>query len=209
MSDNKNPQWLQFAREIEALGQIGLTYSSNEFEIERNKRLIGIAAEIVEKYSQLKKEPLIENFYKHVGYATPKVDVRAAIIKDGKILLVQERSDEKWCMPGGWADIGEGPALATEREVWEESGYNVKAQKLIGVFDANRLGRPLEFFHAYKLIFLCNIIDGAAKTSVETMGVDFFDFNDLPLLSQNRTNSKHLNEIINHIKDKNRPTMFE
>jgi len=143
------------------------------------------------------------------GYATPKVDVRAAVIRDNKILFVKEIADGKWSMPGGWMDVGDYPAQAAEREALEESGFVVKAKKLIGAFDANRNGRPLEFFHAVKLIYLCEIISGKPTVSNETSEVKFFTFDNLPPLSQNRTNKRHIAEIIEHLKDTSRQAFFE
>ena len=209
MIDDKTPQWLRWAREIQALGQTGLTYCENEYERQRNQRIMDIAAEITEKYSNIEKKVLIEGFNKQLGYATPKVDVRGAVVKDNQILLVQERSDGKWCMPGGWADIGESPAEAIEREVSEESGFKVKAEKIIGVFEANRYGRPQEFYHAYKIIFFCRLNGGKATTSYETTGVEFYSFDNIPQLSVNRTNERHLAEVQKHLKDTNRYTFFD
>jgi ADP-ribose pyrophosphatase YjhB (NUDIX family) len=151
----------------------------------------------------------MENFLIQPGYATPKIDVRAAVIRDGKILLVQERSDKRWCMPGGWADVGDLPSDAVVREVLEESGFEVEVRKVIGVYDANRGGTPFEFYHAFKIVFLCEIKGGDARTSDETLAVDFFKFDDLPPLSINRTNKRHLNEIVAHIRDQIRWTAFD
>ena len=137
------------------------------------------------------------------------MDVRAAVIRDGKILLVKEISDGKWSMPGGWADVGDMPAEAAEREAKEESGFDVKAVKIVGVFDANRNGRPLIFYHAVKLVYLCEIISGNATVSDETSEVNFFDFDHLPELSQNRTNMKHISEIRKHLLNHERATYFE
>jgi ADP-ribose pyrophosphatase YjhB (NUDIX family) len=205
----KIPQWLQWAREIQSLSQTGLTFSQSEYEKERFVRLAEIAAHIVQRYSDVEKETALENFLIQPGYATPKIDVRAAVIRDNKILLVQESSDRRWSMPGGWADVGDLPSGAVERETFEESGFEVKAKKLIGVFDANRSGRPMEFFHAFKLIFLCTVTGGSAQPSTETLAVDFFDFHLLPPLSENRTNERHIEEIILHLEDEQRPALFD
>jgi len=204
-----NKKWLDWAREIQSLCQTGLAFASTEYETQRYKRLIEISAEIISSYTNFSSETLSKILMEQPGYATPKIDVRAAIIKDNKILLVQERTDNKWAMPGGWADVGDFPAQVAERETKEESGYFVKVKKLIGVFDANRSGRPLEFFHAFKLVFLCDLIGGEARTSNETKDVKFFDLERLPPLSENRTNQKHINEIVAHIKDANRQAYFE
>jgi ADP-ribose pyrophosphatase YjhB (NUDIX family) len=203
------PRWLAWAREIQALSQTGLTYAQTEYEVQRYQRLTEIAAEIVEEHTGLEAASLVESFAAQPGYATPKVDVRGAIIREGEILLVQERSDGRWAMPGGWADVGALPSEMVAREVWEESGFEVVPRKLVGVFDANRGGRPLRFFHAYKLIFLCELLGGAARPSDETMAVDFFPFDALPLLSQARTNQRHLDEVVAHLRDRNRPAAFD
>ena len=203
-------QWLTWAREIQAMGQTGLTYDPEEYDRERYARLLEIAADMVQAHSGLDREPVLQNFQVQPGYATPKVDVRGAVVREGKILLVQERVDEgRWCMPGGWADVGQGPAEQAEREVWEESGFEVKAHKLIGVYDANRSGRPQEFYHAYKLVFLCEIVGGQARPSFETPDVGFFDFGDLPPLSSPRTDKRHLEEIQAHLQDPARPAAFD
>ena len=202
-------KWLEIAREIQQLSQTGLAFATNDYEKERYKRLNEITSEIIEHHTDLEKESLHKVLMNQPGYATPKVDVRAAVIKDGKILLVQESTDNCWAMPGGWADVGNLPSEVASRECKEESGYDVKPIKVVGVFDANRSGRPLEFFHAFKVIFLCELIGGEAKPSNETLDVQFFDFNDLPSLSLNRTNEKHLNEIKLHFTNPERKTFFD
>ena len=200
---------LEIAREIQQLSQTGLAFATNDYEKERYKRLNEITSEIIEHHTDLEKESLHKVLMNQPGYATPKVDVRAAVIKDGKILLVQESTDNCWAMPGGWADVGNLPSEVASRECKEESGYDVKPIKVVGVFDANRSGRPLEFFHAFKVIFLCELIGGEAKPSNETLDVQFFDFDDLPSLSLNRTNEKHLNEIKLHLSNPERKTFFD
>ncbi|MBN1348900.1 NUDIX hydrolase [candidate division KSB1 bacterium] len=203
------PHWLTLAREIQALSQTGITFSRDEYDLQRYQRLAEIAAEIVEHHSTLQKEPLLENFLLQPGYATPKVDVRGAVMRDGKLLLVQERSDGRWSMPGGWADVGDAPSEMVIREVREESGFEVIARKVIGVYDANRAGIPLEFYHAYKIIFLCDIVGGTATPSHETLAVDFFDFDAMPPLSSPRTTQRHLTEIQAHLNEPNRPAAFD
>ncbi|MDW7680210.1 MAG: NUDIX hydrolase [bacterium] len=209
MTEQSVPLWLKWAREIQSLAQSGLVYFQSEYEKERYERLQEISAEILANCTMLEKSTVEESFKIQSGYATPKIDVRAAIVRDHKILLVQERSDQKWCMPGGWADVGDLPSQAIIREVQEESGFTVETKKLIAVFDANRNGRPIEFYHAFKLIFWCEIIGGKARPSYETSAVDFFEFDQLPPLSSSRTNTRHLNEIQQHLKNPKRPTYFD
>lgn len=209
MSDIAPPRWLGWAREIQALAQSGLAYSGNEYEQLRYQRLTEIAAQMVEAHTDLAGEEVLESLSMQPGYATPKVDVRGAAVREGRILLVQERSDGCWCMPGGWADVGDLPSEVVAREIWEESGYLAVPRKVIGVYDANRSGRPLEFYHAYKIVFLCEITGGEARASHETADVGFFAFDDLPPLSQNRTNERHLEEVLAHLQDPERPAAFD
>jgi ADP-ribose pyrophosphatase YjhB (NUDIX family) len=203
-------KWLDWAREIQALAQIGLTYSRIEYDLQRYHRLEEIAAEIVASNSALSPGPILENFRLQPGYATPKIDVRGAVIRDGRILLVQERADGGWTMPGGWGDVGEAPSAMVRREVWEESGYEVRVEKLVAVYDANRVpGVRMEFYHAYKLIFLCTIIGGEPRPSNETSAVDFFDLEHLPPLSNYRTDQQMLKEVFAHFADPARPAAFD
>ena len=204
----KQAIWLDWAREIFSLSKAGLAYSQNEFDLERYKRLQEITAEMIASQGKLEKEAVLESFSMQAGYVTPKIDVRGAVVHDGKILLIQERADGRWSMPGGWADLGNAPASVAEREVWEESGYRVKAEKVVAVLDANRI-EPMEFYHAYKIIFLCKLLDGEPRTSHETLAVDFFDPNELPPLSLFRTNEAMLQEVFAHVKDPLRPAMFD
>lgn len=207
--NEKIPMWLSIAREIQQLSQTGLAFASNDYEKKRYIRLIEIVSEILENHSQLEKESVQKCLMNHPGYATPKIDVRAAVIKDNQILLVQESTDKCWAMPGGWADVGDIPSQVAIRETKEESGFDVIPRKVVGVFDANRLGGHLELFHAFKIIFLCDLIGGEARTSDETLDVKFFPLDKLPPLSLNRTNEKHIEEIKLHLTDKNRPTYFD
>ena len=203
-----SPKWIEWAREIFSLSQSGITYSGNQYDIERYKRLQEITAEIIESQSEISSESVLESFSMQAGYITPKVDVRGAVIRDGKILLIQERADGMWAMPGGWADLGDSPASMVEREVWEESGFRVKAGKVVAIIDANRL-EPMEFYHAYKIIFLCKLLNGEPRTNYETLAVAFFDRDHLPPLSFYRTNESMLQEVFAHVENPNRPTAFD
>lgn len=206
---SKEPKWLLWAREIQSLGQTGLAFASNNYEIERNKRIIELASEIISNHTNLDLEHTKKVLMSQPGYATPKVDVRAAVVEEGKILLVKEISDGKWAMPGGWADVGDVPSEAAVREAWEESGFSVEPIKVVGVYDANRNPGPLEFFHAVKIVYLCKLLGGEAKVSSETSEVKFFSFEELPELSPNRTNMKHLSDIQKHLSDLSLPTEFD
>ncbi|MFH1419659.1 MAG: NUDIX hydrolase [Planctomycetota bacterium] len=209
MGTDEQPRWLEWAREIQSMSQTGLTHSPGAYDRERYGRLIEIAAEIVASYSNLDLPSVREVLLRQPGYATPKIDVRGAVIREGCILLVRERTDERWCMPGGWADVGERPSESIEREVLEESGLRVKARKVIGVYDANRSGRPVEFFHAFKVVFLCEILGGSPRPSDETLAADFFEFDDLPPLSMERTHQRHLADVRACLENPGRSAVFD
>jgi ADP-ribose pyrophosphatase YjhB (NUDIX family) len=206
--NTQSPKWMEWAREIFSLSQSGITYSGNQYDIDRYRRLQEITAEMIASQSEMPKESVLESFSMQAGYITPKIDVRGAVIRDNKILLIQERADDKWAMPGGWADLGNSPASVAEREVFEESGFNVQAEKVVAVIDANRI-QPLEFYHAYKIIFLCKLLDGEPRISHETLAVDFFDLNNLPPLSVYRTNENMLREVFAHVQKPSRATAFD
>lgn len=206
--ETPSAKWLELARELFSISQSGLTYCKNEYDLERYRRLQEMSAEMISDKTGLPKETVTQAFSIQAGYATPKIDVRGAVFRDGKILLVQERSDNKWAMPGGWADIGDLPSAMVEREVLEESGLEVHAAKVIAVYDANR-AEPMEFFHAYKIVFLCELLGGEARTNFETLDVGFFDPANLPPLSKARTDDRMLQEVFAHVHDPLRPTMFD
>jgi ADP-ribose pyrophosphatase YjhB (NUDIX family) len=205
---NHPPRWLDWAREIFSISKSGLAYSNSDYDLERYKHLLEIAAEMLESQGELSKESILQSFSMQAGYATPKIDVRGAVLREGKILLVQERADGRWAMPGGWADLGDLPSAMVEREVREESGLNVKAAKVVAVYDANR-AEPMEFYHAYKIIFLCDSIDGEIRSSYETLAVDFFDPTALPPLSLARTSERMIEEVLAHARDPRRPAAFD
>ncbi len=204
-----SPNWLAWAQEIQGMAQTGLFYSPDQYHTDRYQRLLEIAAEIIHSQTGAPKEPLVAGFLTQTGYATPKVDVRGAVFRDGKILLVRERSDGGWCMPGGWADVGALPSEMVMREVFEESGFEVKPKKIIGVYDANRSGTPLAAYHAYKIVFLCELIGGGARLSSETDGVDFFLGDHLPVLSTARTTHHQITEAFAHSQDPGRAAAFD
>jgi len=206
---NGESQWLIWARELQALAQTGLTFAVGEYDLARYRRLMELAAEITAHSTGASVDALTEDFMQQPGYATPKVDVRGAVVRENSILLVQERADGRWCMPGGWADVGELPSVMVAREVLEESGLVVRPRKVVGVFDANRSGIPQAFYHAYKVVFLCDVLGGEIRGSDETLDARFFPFTSIPQLSSARTNERHLAEIQAHLADPARPTAFD
>jgi ADP-ribose pyrophosphatase YjhB (NUDIX family) len=175
---------IAIAQKLQALAQSGLTYSKDVFDKERYETLREIATEMLSSHFDLPREALIN--VSETGYATPKTDVRAFILRDGRLLMVREAADGLWSLPGGWADVGDRPSEAVRREVEEETGLQVKVTKLLGVWDRNLHGHPPLPWHVYKLIFLCEEISGSLAISHESLDVGFFDVNNLPPLSLSR-----------------------
>jgi len=127
MNKNTDPRWLEWAKELQFIAQAGLTYSRDPFDIERFERIREISAEIMSHQSDLPIEKVKELFCNETGFQTPKLDTRAAIFNDGKILLVKEKAGV-WSMPGGWVDVNQSIKTNTEKEVKEEAGLDVKAR---------------------------------------------------------------------------------
>jgi ADP-ribose pyrophosphatase YjhB (NUDIX family) len=206
----KQPELLQWAQRLQAIAQNGLTYSKDPFDVERFNQIRQIAAEILAAGSAATTpEALVELFKRNFGYATPKVDVRAAVFRENRVLLVQERSDGAWTLPGGWADIGDAPSVAAVREVREESGYETKVTKLAAVYDRELHDHPPYPFHAYKMFFVCELVGGEAQTSMETTAVDFFAEDALPALSLSRVTPVQIQHMFGHWRHPEWPTSFD
>lgn len=204
-----NPKWLQWAQHIQAIAQSGLTYATSPFDRQRYQELNQVAAEIIAHHTQVDPAVIQNLIDAQEGYATPKVDVRGAVFKNNQILLVREAIDNCWTLPGGWADINESPSHATEREVWEESGYLVQATKLAAVYDRSLHGHPPYLFHSYKLFFLCDLLGGEPTNSVETTAVGFFTEQELPSLSLPRTTPEEIARLFEHHRHLDWPTDFD
>ena len=155
-------------------------------------------------------ETLHAAFRMQPGYVTPKVDVRGAVFRDEQLLFIREAMDGKWALPGGWADVGETPRDATEREVFEEAGLAVHATRLVGVYDANRVEGELPLYHAYKLVFLCEVAGGNLKVSPETLEARFFPRSALPeMYSDYRTTPRHIDDAWGALQDPTWHTVFD
>jgi ADP-ribose pyrophosphatase YjhB (NUDIX family) len=203
------PPWLDWAQRLQAIAQTGLTYAADPYDIERYQQIRNIAAAITAAHSDAEFERISGLFADQAGYTTPKIDVRGAVFRDDMILLVKERSDGGWTLPGGWADVGDSPAEAVLREIAEESGFLTRVVKLLALYDRNKHGHPPNAFHAYKLFFLCELIGGAAATSGETEDVGFFRENALPDLSLTRVMPAQIARLFAHYRHPEWPTDFD
>jgi ADP-ribose pyrophosphatase YjhB (NUDIX family) len=201
--------WIAWARRLQATAQTGLTYAKDPYDIERYEEMRELAAEIAAHGSSAELALVRELFAHDTGHTTPKVDVRAAVFQGNAILLVQERSDGRWTLPGGWANPGDTPAFAAEREVLEESGYEVRATRLAMLLNRDKHDHPPILWSVYKLFFLCEVTGGAPKTSYETTGVGFFPADDLPELSLTRITPAQIARLFEHARHPEWPTDFD
>jgi ADP-ribose pyrophosphatase YjhB (NUDIX family) len=205
-----DPAWLTWAKELAAISQNGLTFSDDAYDIERYQAVRRIAAEMMAARSDIDTQTLLTIFAKEEGYATPKVDVRGVVFRENKILLVQEKLDGGWTLPGGWADPCQSPSECVIREIREESGYQTEARKLLAVYDRSKHPHePPMPFHIYKLFFLCEITGGSPQTSHETTAVDFFAEDRIPALSITRTVPSQIARMFEHHRHPDLPTDFD
>jgi ADP-ribose pyrophosphatase YjhB (NUDIX family) len=180
--------WMVAVQRLRAMAQTGLTYSTDRFDRQRYGELEELSQNMLAELLLASPASVAEVFALERGYPTPKVDVRTAVFSEGKVLLVQEWLDGGWTLPGGWADEGDSPREAAERECREESGYEVKVQRLVALRDRSRHPyRPRTLGGIYKVLFLAEVVGGKAQVSEETTDVGFFALDQLPPLSLART----------------------
>lgn len=202
-------KWLKLAIEIQSLAQAGLAYTDNIYDKERYERLRELSAEMIEEKSNIGKEKVMNLFCNETGYQTPKIDTRAAIFKDEKILLVHE-NDGKWALPGGWCDVLESIGSNTIKEVKEETGLDAKALRIIALQDRNRHNKPVYAYGICKVFVLCEILGGKFEENIETTGIDFFSIDDLPMnLAEEKTNKEQISMCFEAFKNPNWQTLFD
>jgi ADP-ribose pyrophosphatase YjhB (NUDIX family) len=200
---------LDWARKVQAIAQTGLALTHDPFDRERYTQLTELVASVLSSELDIPLA-IAKGFWAgEEGYATPKVDVRGAIFEDGRVLLVRERSDGKWTLPGGWVDVNDSPSGAVAREIREESGYEARPVKLAALLDKRRHPHPPGIHHIYKLFFLCERTGGAPAVSCETDAVGFFDPHALPELSSGRVLASQIELLYQHHLHPHLPTDFD
>jgi ADP-ribose pyrophosphatase YjhB (NUDIX family) len=195
-------------RELLSISQTGLFFTKDPFDRERYTRV----RELVETLLRSPADPAFDPAValgQDKGYITPKIDVRGAAFRDGRILMVKERSDGLWTLPGGWCDVNVSPSESVVKEIREESGFETRAVKLAGLLDRRKHPHSTQFHHAYKLYFLCEITGGQAQTSIETDAVDFFAEDQLPPLSLQRITPGQIELMFRHHRERDLPTTFD
>jgi ADP-ribose pyrophosphatase YjhB (NUDIX family) len=210
MKNQTEFKWMEWVTRLQAVAQNGLLFSENDYDRERYQAVQSITAEILAAGSGADLETVRHMLDHQTGYATPKVDVRGVVFEGDRILLVEEKADGGWTLPGGWADVHETPSEAVAREVWEESGFRVKPVKLLAAWDRTLHGHePPHPFRIYKLFFLCALEGGEAKTSDETTDVGFFKEDAIPPLSMGRTTPSQIRRLFEHHRDPSMLTDFD
>ncbi|MDF2719558.1 MAG: ADP-ribose pyrophosphatase [Paenibacillus sp.] len=178
-----------------------MTYTENGYDIERYEELREISIEMMREQTGEPYPVVKELFASEKGYPTPKVDVRGVVFQDGKILMVREKADGKWTLPGGWADIGYTPKEVAVKEIREEAGLHVRAVKLLAVLDKKCHPHPPEPYYIYKLFILCEQTGGSPEAGLETSDVAYVGENELPELSQNRTTESQIRLMFEYLRD--------
>jgi ADP-ribose pyrophosphatase YjhB (NUDIX family) len=210
MATSLEPQWLRWARQLQAIAQNGLTYAQNAYDVERFEAVRQVAAEMMAAGSKTDLNRILDLFSGEVGYATPKVDVRGVVFREDALLLVKELADGGWTLPGGWADPNESPGEAVVREVFEESGFQTRAVKLLAVYDRSKHPHvPPYPYHIYKLFLRCELTGGAAADSGETSGAAFFRHDEIPELSIARVTPGQIARLFEHHLHPEWPTDFD
>lgn len=185
------PRWVSWAQELQSLAQAGLEYSKDPYDLDRFRRIREIAAEMTAEGTGLPLEQVTGLFCGESGYQTPKLDTRAALFQDGKILLVQER-DRRWALPGGWVDVDQSVRSNTVKEVLEEAGLEAEPLRLIAVQDRNLRNPPPYIYGVCKIFVLCRALGGQFRPNLETLDSGYFPLDALPPLSEEKTTAQQI-----------------
>lgn len=186
-----NDKIVEWAKELQSLAQAGLFYGKDVFDRERYQRIREIAAEMMAVRTGLSQEKVTGLFCGDVGYQTPKVDTRAAIFQEGRILLVRE-NDGRWSMPGGWCEFNLSPAENTTKEVKEEAGLDVVVQKVISVQDRDKHNQPAYAYGVVKIFYQCKVTGGVFSKNIETSASQYFSLDELPPLAEEKCSEEQV-----------------
>jgi ADP-ribose pyrophosphatase YjhB (NUDIX family) len=203
------PRWLRWTQRLQAIAQEGLTYSRDDYDLGRYEQLRELAAEMLAAHSTGTLQEARDLLVLETGPATPKVDVRAVVFEDDRILLVNEPDEAGWSVPGGWADVGESASEAAARETLEESGFSVRPVRLLAAYDRDRHGHPPIAYHVYKLVYLCELLPEKRLTDVEARGVRFFGEREIPDLSATRVTRAQISRFFQQHRNPCIPADFD
>lgn len=205
---DQKQKWLDWAVELQALAQVGLFYSKDIYDIERFQRIRDIAAEMLSEPSGLPVERVKDLFCNEIGYQTPKLDTRAAVFQDDRILLVQEKNG-LWSLPGGWVDVDLSIAENTVKEVKEEAGLDVTAKGIIAIQDRKKHNPEIYAYNICKVFVLCDLLGGEFQENSETIASGYFSMDNLPPLSENKTTVMQIQMCFDSHCAKHLETLFD
>ena len=203
-----SPKWLDWAVELQALAQAGLFYSKDIYDIERFQRIRDIAAEMLVSPSGLPVDQIRNLFCNETGYQTPKLDTRAAVFHDDKILLVQENNG-LWSLPGGWVDVDLSVGENAVKEVKEEAGLDVQAKQIIAVQDRKKHNPEIYAYNICKVFILCDLLGGSFRENSETIAIGYFSMDNLPPLSENKTTREQIQMCFDAYRAEHWETVFD
>jgi len=204
-----NEKWLQWASKLQSIAQAGLTFSSEQYDLDRYEQIRTLSVEIMQEYTGISHEKVRDLFAGETGYQTPKVDIRAAVIKDNKILMIREKVDGAWALPGGWADVNSSVSESAVRECLEEAGAVVVPKRIIAVQLANKHNNPMFPYTIYKIFVECDLVEANFRENTETLESDFFEVVNLPPLSVPRNTVEQINMCFEAKKHKIFEPLFD
>ena len=200
-------QIVEWAKELQSLAQAGLYYGHDIYDKERYQRIREISAEMMLLRADVPAEKISGLFCGDIGYQTPKVDTRAAIIQDGKILLVCEKG--KWSVPGGWCEFNMSPADNAVKETKEEAGLDVAISKIIAVQDRDKHNLPPYAYGVVKIFYLCEVLGGSFSDNTETSESRYFSFEELPPLAEEKCSKEQIRMCFDAYQSKDWIVQFD
>lgn len=205
---DNNEKWLQWAVELQSLAQAGIFYGKDVFDKERYERIREIAAEMISYKTDISMDKVKNLFCNEIGYQTPKIDCRAAVFQNDKILLVQEKNGT-WSLPGGWVDVHVSVKENVMKEVKEEAGLDVMADMVIAIQDREKHNLPVYAYKVCKIFVLCSVIGGEFKSNIETISSNYFGMNELPILATEKNNEEQIKMCFEAYQSENWKTFFD
>jgi len=201
---------LNYAKRLKTIAHLGLTYSSNEYDLERYQELEQISLEMMAMVTGQPLEILSTYFQSKKEYITPKVDIRVVIFNEQQeILLVKEKADGKWSLPGGWADIGLSPTEVAVKEALEETGFTVKPKKLLAILDKRCHPHPPQLDYVYKVFIQCEISSGVYNAAFDILDIGFFAQNSIPELSTDRVLPSQIDLMFEYLNNLNKEAIVD
>lgn len=202
-------KWLEWIQDIQSIAQNGIRYSKDPYDIDRYRKLRSISVDMLSELAEVPPEKVRGLFDSYNGTATPKIDVRGVVVENNKVLLVRQKNEGKWPLPGGWADVGESLSESVAKEVREESGYIVEPKRILAVQDRPRHNLPPIPEHTWKVFVECTVLETGVPDELETDGVGFFQLEELPVLSTGRVTEIQLSRMFELVADHDAPADFD